>query len=63
MQQVAHHRMRGFMIIIKISVLAWCFLLSVESFAQAPSTFSQDFRLWTPAFLTVKRPSSVFAYM
>jgi hypothetical protein len=63
MQQAANHRTRKFTDIIKISVFTWSLLLSAESFAQAPSTFSQDFRLWTPTFLTVKLPSSFFAYM
>jgi hypothetical protein len=63
MQQAANHRTRKFTDTIKLSVLAWSLLLSAESFAQAPSTFSQDFRMWTPTFLTVKLPSSFFAYM
>ncbi|MGC4097661.1 MAG: DUF2490 domain-containing protein [Nitrospira sp.] len=63
MQQVAHHRPRKVMTIIKILVFACSVLLGAESFAQAPSTFSQDFRLWTPTFLTVKLPSSFFASM
>ncbi|HMS82332.1 MAG TPA: hypothetical protein PKD12_01610 [Nitrospira sp.] len=34
-----------------------------ETFAQAPSTFSQDYRLWSPVFMTVKLPSSFLAYV
>lgn len=43
--------------------LAWSLLAGGESFAQAPSTFSQDFRLWSPVFMTMKLPSSFLAYM
>ena len=34
-----------------------------ETFAQSTSTFSQDFRLWSPVFLTVKLPSSFLVYL
>ncbi|UVT15798.1 MAG: DUF2490 domain-containing protein [Nitrospira sp.] len=63
MYQAPHHRTRKFTDIIKVSVFAWSLLLSAESFAQTPSTFNQDLRLWTPTFLTVKLPSSFIAYM
>ena len=46
-----------------IATLAWSLLAGGESFAQAPSTFSQDFRLWSPVFMTMKLPSSFLAYM
>lgn len=46
-----------------IVALAWSLLAGGESFAQAPSTFSQDFRLWSPVFMTMKLPSSFLAYM
>ena len=63
----ANQRTRKFTAIIRTSVFAWSLLLSAVSFAQVPTnnqdTFSQDFRLWAPTFLTVKLPSSFFAYM
>jgi hypothetical protein len=46
-----------------IMALAWSLLVGGETFAQSTSTFSQDFRLWSPVFLTVKFPSSFLAYM
>jgi hypothetical protein len=46
-----------------IMALAWSLLVGGETFAQSTSTFSQDFRLWSPVFLTVKLPSSFLAYM
>jgi predicted ATPase len=48
---------------IAIVAFASSLLVGGEAFAQSASTFSQDFRLWTPVFLTVKLPSSFFAYM
>lgn len=48
---------------IAIGALAWNLLVGGETFAQSPSTFSQDFRLWSPVYLTVKLPSSLLAYM
>jgi hypothetical protein len=48
---------------IAILVLAWILLIGGETFAQSTSTFSQDYRLWSPVFLTVKLPSSFLAYM
>ncbi|MBI5672170.1 MAG: hypothetical protein HZC50_02655, partial [Nitrospirae bacterium] len=48
---------------IAIVALAWSLLVGGETFAQSPSTFSQDFRLWSPVYLTVKLPSSFLAYM
>jgi hypothetical protein len=46
-----------------IVALVWSLLVGGEAFAQSTSTFSQDFRLWTPIFMTVKLPSSFLAYM
>ena len=48
---------------IAIVAFAWSLLVGAETFAQSPSTFSQDFRLWSPVFMTVKLPSSFLAYM
>ncbi len=48
---------------IAIAALAWSLLMGGESFAQSTSTFNQDFRVWTPVFLTAKLPSSFLAYM
>ena len=48
---------------IAIGILAWSLLNGGEALAQSPSTFSQDFRLWSPVYLTVKLPSSLLAYM
>jgi hypothetical protein len=48
---------------IAIVAFAWSLLVGGETFAQSPSTFSQDFRLWSPVYLTVKLPSSFLAYM
>ena len=48
---------------IAIVVIAWSLLIGGETFAQSTQTFSQDFRLWSPVFLTVKLPSSFLAYM
>ncbi len=48
---------------IAIVTLAWSLLVGGETFAQSTSTFSQDFRLWSPVFMTVKLPSSFLAYM
>lgn len=42
---------------------AWSLLAGGETFAQSPSTFNQDFRLWSPVFMTMKLPSSFLAYM
>lgn len=57
--QRAHRCRRG----IAILTLAWSLLGGGETFAQSTSTFSQDFRVWSPVFLTVKLPSSFLAYM
>lgn len=46
-----------------IVALTWSLLIVGEAFAQSTSTFNQDFRLWSPVFLTVKLPSSFLAYM
>ena len=48
---------------IAIVALAWSLLVGGETFAQSISTFSQDFRLWSPVYLTMKLPSSFLAYM
>ncbi len=48
---------------IAVVAFAWSLLVGGETFAQSPSTFSQDFRLWSPVFMTVKLPSSFLAYM
>ena len=48
---------------IAISALAWSLLAGGETFAQSPSTFSQDFRLWSPVFITAKLPSSFLAHL
>lgn len=48
---------------IAITVFLWSLLMGGESFAQSASTFSQDFRLWSPVFLTVKLPSSFLAHL
>jgi len=41
----------------------WSLQVGEEIFAQAASTFSQDFRLWSPVFLAVKLPSSFLGYL
>lgn len=38
-------------------------LFGGEALAQSPSTFSQDFRLWSPVFITAKLPSSFLAHL
>lgn len=48
---------------VAIIAFAWSLLVGGETFAQTPSTFSQDFRLWAPVFMTMKLPSSFLAYM
>ena len=48
---------------IAIVAFAWSLLVGGETFAQSTSTFSQDFRLWSPVYLTMKLPSSFLAYM
>lgn len=48
---------------VAIVALVWSLLVGGETFAQSTPTFSQDFRLWAPVFLTVKLPSSLLAYM
>jgi hypothetical protein len=54
-------RKRGW--VIAIGALAGSLLFSAGAFAQTPSTFSQDFRLWSPVFMTVKLPSSFLAHL
>ncbi len=48
---------------VAIIAFAWSLLVGGQTFAQTPSTFSQDFRLWAPVFMTMKLPSSFLAYM
>lgn len=48
---------------LTMAVFAWSLLFGGETFAQSPSTFNQDFRMWTPVYLTVKLPASFLAYM
>ncbi len=48
---------------IAIAAFAWSLLAGGETFAQSPSTFSQDFRLWSPVFMTAKLPSSFLAHL
>lgn len=63
MLPAANQLTRKFTGITSISVFVWSLLLSAGSFAQTPSTFKQDFGLWAPVFMTVKLPSSFYAYM
>lgn len=60
---VAHQRVCGLKKGIAILVLSWGVMVGGEAFAQAPSTLSQDFRLWSPVFMTVKLPSSFLAHL
>jgi hypothetical protein len=48
---------------VAIIAFAWSLLVGGQTFAQTPSTFNQDFRLWAPVFMTMKLPSSFLAYM
>ena len=48
---------------IAIVVFAWSLLVGGETFAQSTPTFTQDFRVWSPVFLTVKLPSSFLAHL
>jgi hypothetical protein len=48
---------------IAIVTIAWSLMVGGETFAQSTSTFSQDFRLWSPVFMTVKLPPSFLAHM
>jgi hypothetical protein len=59
----ANQQVRKWRSVFGMMALAWSLLVGGETFAQSTSTFSQDFRLWSPVFLTVKLPSSFLAYM
>lgn len=59
----AHQRVCRWKRGIAILVLSWSAMVGGEAFAQAPSTFTQDFRLWSPVFMTVKLPSSFLAHL
>jgi hypothetical protein len=59
----ANQQVRKWRSVFGIVALAWSLFVGGETFAQSTSTFSQDFRLWSPVFLTVKLPSSFLAYM
>ena len=48
---------------IALVALTWNLLVGGEVLAQSPSTFNQDFRLWSPVFLTIQLPSSLLASM
>jgi Protein of unknown function (DUF2490) len=48
---------------VAVVAVAWSLSAGGGVFAQTPSTFNQDFRLWSPIFMTVKLPSSFLAYM
>lgn len=48
---------------VAMVAFAWSLVAGGEVFAQSPSTFSQDFRLWPAVFMTAKLPSSFLAYM
>ena len=48
---------------ITIVCFVWGLLVGGEALAQSTSIFSQDFRLWSPVFLTVKLPSSFLAHL
>lgn len=60
---VANPRARQWGRGITIVVFVWSLLFGGETFAQSTPTFTQDFRLWSPVFLTVKLPSSVLAHL
>jgi hypothetical protein len=48
---------------ISTAAFVWSLLVGGETFAQSTSTFSQDFRLWSPVFMTVNLPSSFLAHL
>ncbi|MBH0178182.1 MAG: DUF2490 domain-containing protein, partial [Nitrospira sp.] len=48
---------------IAITIFVWSLLLGGETFAQSTPTFTQDFRLWSPVFMTVTLPSSFLAHL
>jgi hypothetical protein len=43
---------------VAIAAVVWGLSVGGETFAQSPSTFNQDFRLWSPIFMTAKLPNS-----
>jgi hypothetical protein len=59
----ANHRTPKCGLGIAIVAFAGSLFAGGETFAQSTSTFSQDFRLWSPVYLTVKLPSRFLAYM
>ena len=46
-----------------VGMVAWSLAGSTVSMAQADSTVNQDFRLWTPVYLTFPLSSSFIGYM
>jgi Protein of unknown function (DUF2490) len=48
---------------IAMMAFAGSLLAGGETFAQSPSTFTQDFRLWSPVFMTAKLPNSFLAHL
>ena len=59
----ANHRVSKWRVGIAILAFAGSIMVGGETVAQSTSTFSQDFRLWSPVYLTVKLPSRFLAYM
>lgn len=55
------HRARKARRRLACMALAWSLLGGGAAFAE--STFSQDFRLWSPVFVTAKLPASFLAHM
>ena len=58
-----NERMRKWARGIAIMAFVGGFLTTGQAFAQAPSTLSQDFRLWSPIFMTAKLPNSFLAHL
>jgi hypothetical protein len=58
---------RGWLKLVVIGILVELYVElytgGEPSYAQTASTFNQDFRLWSPVYLTVALPSSFLAYM
>jgi Protein of unknown function (DUF2490) len=48
---------------IVMVAVAWSLLGGGHALAQSSSTFSQDFRVWSPIFMTAKLPSSFLAHL
>lgn len=48
---------------VAIAAVVWGLSVGGETFAQSPSTFNQDFRLWSPIFMTAKLPNSFLAHL